>query len=258
MTFSKKNYGIVLTSIAVLLVVLIYIVVDPTSQPNNNKDSFLQDVKNTLDGYFENIPQRKDNQIFEQNIQTLHAEIDSKVRHSEITSNTKVHQIVIESNKIFSEMDSTKDYIDNVEKQWKLSGNNDDPASPDSVSYEITNNHVSEMLRDIVNSDQKSENRFKYAEIFLTNSYGANVAQTEKTSDYMQADETWWKEARENEIFIHEGYFDDSAGVYATEIAMAMMDDDENFIGVLKIVLDIDSIDRNKMFIDSWATTLFR
>ena len=239
---------------------------DSGSQPNinnNGKDTFLQDTKDTQEeGYFENFPQRKDNRIFEQNMQTLHAEIDIKIKESEIASNPQIREIIVKSNEIFSEMDSVKEYIDSVEKQWKSSGNKgDDPASSDYISYEITeitDNHVSEMLRDIVSSDQESENKFKYAEIFVTNSYGVNVAQTEKTSDYMQADETWWKEARENGVFVHEGYFDDSAEVYATEIAMAIVDDEGNFIGVVKIVLDIDSIDRNKMFIDSWAATLFR
>ncbi len=70
----------------------------------------------------------------------------------------------------------------------------------------------------------------------------------------MQADEIWWKETRDNELFVADGYFDDSARVYA----MAITDDDGEFAGVIKFVFNIDSIDQNKMFIDNWANTFFR
>ncbi len=253
--FSKKKSRMVLTSLAVLLVMVAsYVLVDSASQPNSDDKNFLENTKNVLDDYLGDIPKRKDNQIFEQNIQTLHAEIDDKVRQSDIANNTQIRQMVKKSNDMFSELDSPKEFIQSIEEQWESS----DPESPGSISYNLTNNRIAEILRDVVNSDQKSESKFKYAEIFVTNSYGVNVAQTGKTSDYLQADEIWWKEARQNGLFVADGYFDDSAGVYATEIAMAITDDGGNFIGVVKIVLNIDSIDHNKMLINYWTDTIFR
>ncbi len=50
---------------------------------------------------------------------------------------------------------------------------------------------TADILRSIMDVDQKSESRFKYAEIFVTNQYGANVAQSHKTSDFRQDDEMW-------------------------------------------------------------------
>ena len=90
--------------------------------------------------------------------------------------------------------------------------------------------------------DQKSESQFKYAEIFVTNQYGANVAQSHKTSDFRQDDETWWQKAKQNGIFLSEGGYDESAGVYSSDIAIKILDNNGNFIGVLKAVVNIESI----------------
>jgi len=253
--FLKKKSKIIVIFLAMFLVTITsYALVDFTTQSNNNNEGFLKDVKNDLDYYLKDIPQRKDNQIFEENIKILHAEIDKKINQSKIVENKQIHQMIKESNDIFSKLDSPKEFIYQIEEQWESS----DPDNPNSSSYNLINNPVADMLRDIIHDDQKSENKFKYVEIFVTNSYGANVAQSNKTSDYLQSDEIWWKEARENGLFVEEGYFDDSAGVYAAEIAMAITDDQGNFIGVIKMVLNIESIDQNKMFINQWAYTLFR
>jgi len=244
--------GIVL---AIFLVTITsYALIDFTTQSNSNTEDFLKDLKNDLDYYTKDIPQRTDNKIFEENIRILHAEIDKKIHQSKIVENKQIRQMIKDSNDMFSKLDSPKEFIHQIEEGWK-SG---DPNNPDSSSYNLINNPVADMLRDIIYNDQKSENKFKYVEIFVTNSYGANVAQTEKTSDYLQSDEIWWKEARENGLFTEEGYFDDSAGVYAAEIAMIITDDQGNFIGIVKMVLNIESIDQNKMFINQWAYTLFR
>ena len=90
--------------------------------------------------------------------------------------------------------------------------------------------------------DQKSESQFKYAEIFITNQYGGNIAQSHKTTDYKQNDELWWQKAQQNGVFLSEGGFDESAGVYSSDIAIRILDDDGNFIGVLKAVINVESI----------------
>jgi hypothetical protein len=96
-----------------------------------------------------------------------------------------------------------------------------------------------------MDADQKSESQFKYAEIFVTNQYGANIAQSHKTSDYKQNDEKWWQKAKQNGVYLSEGGFDESAGVYASDIAIRILDDDGNFIGVLKAVINVESIKDN-------------
>lgn len=90
--------------------------------------------------------------------------------------------------------------------------------------------------------DAKSDSQFKYVEIFITNEFGANVAQSHKTSDYRQDDEMWWQKAKQNGVFLSEGGFDESAGVYASDIAIRIVDNEGNFIGILKAVINVESI----------------
>jgi len=246
-----KIIGIIL---AILLVTIIsYALVEFATQLNDN-ENFLNEVKDKWYNYIKYVPLRKDTVIFEQNLDILHKEIDKKIHQSTIIENNQIRQMIKESNDMFSKLDSSDEFIHQIDENWESS----DPNNPDSRSHNLINNSVADMLREMIYNDQKSENKFKYVEIFVTNSYGANVAQTQKTSDYLQSDEIWWKEARENGLFVEKGYFDESAGVYAAEMAMAITDDEGNFIGVVKMVINIESIDRNKMFVNQWASTFFR
>ena len=79
-----------------------------------------------------------------------------------------------------------------------------------------------------------------FAEIFVTNARGVNVCQTNKTSDYYQADETWWTKTWEDGRPWHDGLqYDDSAGVLGVGIYMAVVDPDTRVkLGIAKAVLE--------------------
>jgi len=81
-----------------------------------------------------------------------------------------------------------------------------------------------------------------YPEIILTNSYGVNIAQTGKTTDYLQSDEQWWTLAKQNGLFISEAHYDQSADVYSADIAYRVNGDRGEFLGVIKAVTNIDQI----------------
>ena len=61
-------------------------------------------------------------------------------------------------------------------------------------------------------------------------------------SDYIQNDEVWWIEAQQNVIYLEDGIFDESAGVYASEIALKIVDDEGNFVGVIKAVINVEQL----------------
>jgi len=98
---------------------------------------------------------------------------------------------------------------------------------------------VSEFLREIMITDQQKPTDFVYEEIFLTNSYGANVAQTGKTSDYKQWDEQWWILAKRNGVEFESG-FDESAGVESLSMSVRIADDSGRFMGVMKFVINAE------------------
>ena len=83
-----------------------------------------------------------------------------------------------------------------------------------------------------------------YGEMFVTNKYGANVGQTQKTSDYYQADEEWWQKAEQNGLYVGNVDYDRSAGVYSIDICGRINDDAGDFAGVLKAVLNIEEVIR--------------
>jgi putative methionine-R-sulfoxide reductase with GAF domain len=71
---------------------------------------------------------------------------------------------------------------------------------------------------------QEFQNVFlNHAEIFVTDIYGGLAGTTNRTSDYYQADETWWQAAYnggQGAVYISEPEFDESTGALAVQIAL--------------------------------------
>ncbi|NQT69912.1 MAG: PAS domain S-box protein, partial [Desulfobacteraceae bacterium] len=83
-----------------------------------------------------------------------------------------------------------------------------------------------------------------FGEIIVTNKYGANVAQTGRTSDYRQDDETWWQIARDTGFYVSDIAYDVSAGIYAVSISVRIDDENGEFIGAIKAILAVTDIVR--------------
>ena len=83
-----------------------------------------------------------------------------------------------------------------------------------------------------------------YAEIFVMDNQGANVAMTDKTSDYWQGDEDKFQKSFANgagAIFVDEVKFDDSAQTYQVQVSVPVMDGGKA-IGAITIGVDVDKI----------------
>ncbi len=88
----------------------------------------------------------------------------------------------------------------------------------------------------------------RFAEVFITDSRGYVVASTNPTNDFDQgpeedppAGEPWWAAARSSGSHIGTLEMDQSAGVYAIDISLALMQDDQ-FIGVIKAVYNVEKM----------------
>jgi hypothetical protein len=182
------------------------------------------------------VPQNYDVVV---NLQTLQFELNEKIQDSRILANNiQVQNYIVESNELFDTIFNAETVITQLDDRWQDS----DPDEQDSVAYNLIHNEVGDIIRQFIQDDIDSESKFKYAEIIITNVYGANVAQSGKTTDFRQSDETWWQEAKDHGIFLSEGGFDDSAGVYSSDIAVQIRDKEGRFIGVLKTVINVDPI----------------
>ena len=101
----------------------------------------------------------------------------------------------------------------------------------------ILDNPASRYLRDIVGDDRI------YREIMVTDREGRLVAASGATSDYIQSDEAWWKEAFNDgvrgRVSVSDVVFDDSSKTYAVELAVPITErPGDRLVGVLKVVAD--------------------
>ena len=89
------------------------------------------------------------------------------------------------------------------------------------------------------------EERPFYAEIFVMDNQGANVAMTDKTSDYWQGDEAKFKKSYKGgagAVHISDVKFDDSTQAYLVQVSVPVKDGDK-VIGAITIGVDVDKIE---------------
>jgi len=202
-------------------------------------EEFLRAIEYFVENEMIKVPSKTDDQVLINNLQILQVEINMKIEQThKIVNLPQIQEALKESNFSFANSGYTDVFINQIDERWQSS----DPDVPYSMAYNLINNPSADVIRSFMEIDQKSESQFKYAEIFITNQYGANVAQSHKTSDYKQNDELWWQKAEQNGLFLSKGGYDESAGVYSIDIALRILDNDGNFIGVLKAVVNVESI----------------
>jgi hypothetical protein len=83
-----------------------------------------------------------------------------------------------------------------------------------------------------------------YAEIFVMDNLGANVAMSDKTSDYWQGDEPKFKESfKEGAGAVHMGEveFDKSTQAYLVQVSVPVMDGGKA-IGAITFGIDVDKV----------------
>ncbi|MEJ5309534.1 MAG: GAF domain-containing protein [Anaerolineae bacterium] len=83
-----------------------------------------------------------------------------------------------------------------------------------------------------------------HGELFITDRYGGLVAATRRTTDYYQADETWWQSAYDSGLgafYIGQPVYDESAGYVALPVAVPIHSlSNDSVVGVLRSTLNID------------------
>jgi len=147
---------------------------------------------------------------------------------------TKDQSIREELNKSLNEFESYGEFktiITTRELEWTS-------VSRDKVTpfmMQLIESDTSKFLREVIEEDKRKEQIFVISEIILTNSLGANVAQTGKTTDYDQSDEDWWQQAKINGIYLDVGY-DESVDAMSADTSLRIIDDLGRFLGVVKIV----------------------
>jgi methyl-accepting chemotaxis protein len=124
--------------------------------------------------------------------------------------------------------------IATLDQAWK-----DEDRSADGLVNEIASNDISDHLRSFMQAFPEE------VEVFVTDIQGLNVAMTERTSDYLQADEEWWQGAfslGQGATFVSEVDYDDTADSWAIDIGVPVYDNNGDVIGVLRGTVDISVV----------------
>jgi signal transduction histidine kinase len=154
---------------------------------------------------------------------------------------TTFQKQLTESNRRFDEIQNVSEYIGKRDSQWMSAPK--EALSP--FMQEIIDNELSTEIREEMELKEFYKARYGYpvfAEVFVTNKYGANIAQTQRTSDYYQADEQWWQSAKTDGLCVDDIAFDESANVYSLDVGIRIDDEAGNFLGVLLAVVNIEEV----------------
>lgn len=144
----------------------------------------------------------------------------------EIANNSIVVEEVEKSN--VANKNLTKSDIEELDQRWR------NTVGIDNFIKQFLLNEVAfELLL-------FQEKHFGFSEIFVTDKYGLNVGQTNKTTDYYQADEDWWTDTYTTGKSSH-GVIehDESSNSDAVSLYVPVFGDDNEIIGVIKAVLNI-------------------
>ena len=157
---------------------------------------------------------------------------------NEVGNLTRVAQIldvVADSNRNRLEGTDLDSQVEEREDDWLTQ----DPEDS-RLQSGILNNEASRFVRKFnsITAD--------FREILITDAMGRLVAASNKTSDYYQADERWWRYAYQEgqgNSFHGDIQFDESANVYGMEIAHPVRDPSSGEVmGVIKAIADSHEI----------------
>ena len=122
-------------------------------------------------------------------LDSINANLDGRIETiQEHSSASTIQQAASESNKEFEKLDNIQVYINDKDREWMSVSQKE--TTP--FMQEIIGNEVSDELRNIAGFYEKKYHYKVFNEFIITNKYGANIAQTGKTTGYYQGDERWW------------------------------------------------------------------
>lgn len=140
--------------------------------------------------------------------------------------------VIVKAVKAENAKNKTLDQIKEMDKKWR-----DTPGIADFMKA-LMESPCGKHLRGI------QKNKAYIAEIFVMDNQGANVAMTDKTSDYWQGDEAKFIKSFNNgkgDIHVSDVEFDDSSQAYLVQVSVPVKDG-KKVIGAITIGVDVDKV----------------
>ena len=149
----------------------------------------------------------------------------------------KLKKFIKESNEEFEKISDPLSYIALKDRQWT----SEPKETITPFMLELMSNEPAEELKQRLKFYEEKYGYNVFGEVFITNKYGVNITQTGKTTDYYQADEQWWQIVRDKGLCVTDIEYDESSDTYSTNIGVRIDDEDGNFLGAIKAVLNIEN-----------------
>jgi len=172
-------------------------------------------------------------------IDELDRHIQSRIEQFQAYSKSRsLQEAAARSNEEFEKLHDIQAFIQHKDEEWTSVPK--ETVTP--FMNELISSALSEEFRHLLEFYRQEYGYTVLGELFVTNKYGANIAQSGKTTDYRQDDESWWDGARKDGVFVEDVEYDESADVYSTDIGIRVEDEAGNFVGVVKVVLDVKEV----------------
>ncbi|MBN2475993.1 MAG: sensor histidine kinase [Pirellulales bacterium] len=116
---------------------------------------------------------------------------------------------------------------------------------------EILGNGLSGILKSHVDRLGKEQGYALFTEILVANRYGTLIGASGRTTDYIQDDEKWYQACLTDGKQLGDVRYDASSDSLAIAVAVALTDDDGNFSGAVKGVLNIEYVARLVQYLET-------
>lgn len=173
----------------------------------------------------------------------LASEVDLRVqsRLEEFQAYSKTHllrQRLAESNEKYAAMTDREGFIEEMNEEWTSV-----PRDLETTfMLELMENDLSREFLDIMSFYENKHGYEVFGEIFVTNRYGVNVAESHKTWDFLQSDEEWWQVAQEKGLYVGPVEYDRSSEVYVVDLGIRVEGSEGEFLGVLNVALSVEEL----------------
>ena len=144
-----------------------------------------------------------------------------------ISKTTEIQQIIKMSNEKFQ--GASLSFADNNSQKISFTSDSD----------------ISNLSNDFTNLVDFYKQEYQYdisKQLYVTNQYGSLLTLQGHTSNMTYSNEEWWQYAKNNGIFFGKIQLDVNSNTYYVPIALKITDDEGNFIGVIQVLLSIDTV----------------
>ena len=165
-------------------------------------------------------------------IQSALAEIEREAARAGALSMGSQFQMTAKGASSETPSEATIKEIDDEWKAWQKGGAG---GRAEGIYQRNTSTAAAETIAEFLTRNPQ------HIEMFVTDKYGRNIAQTAETSDYYQADEDWWKNAYAGgagAVTVEPAEFDESTGKWGMNVA-APLYDGATVIGIVRTTIDV-------------------